>query len=327
MKPLDKKRGLLFIALMEFRLLGDTGLRVSAIGFGAWQLNNPLWGGPDETQSIRLVHAALAAGCNFFDTAPGYGDGASEALLGQALRDRREQALICTKFGHADPEGEDFSVPALRLSLEASLQRLRTSYVDVLLLHNPPHKLLDGTKAADLYAALEALQREGKLRAYGASIDTGDELRQLAVTTRSRAAEVLFNAFHQDVRRVFRAASAKGMGLIAKVPLDSGWLSGKYNAQSRFEGIRDRWTPGVVVRRAALLDKLRAVLPVGLPLVHAALSFILAHREITTVIPGVKSRHQLEVNLAAAAQPLPPQVVAAIQALWETEVADNPLPW
>src|SRR5512137_898141 len=107
---------------MESRPLGNTGLRVSAVGFGAWQLANPIWAGPDEAGSVELVHAALAAGCNFFDTAPGYGGGASEQLLGRALQGRREKAVLCTKYGHADPRRANFSVTGLRPSLEGSLR-------------------------------------------------------------------------------------------------------------------------------------------------------------------------------------------------------------
>jgi aryl-alcohol dehydrogenase-like predicted oxidoreductase len=312
---------------MQHRLFGNTGLRVSSIGFGAWQLNNPLEGGPDETESIRLVHAALDAGCNFFDTAPGYGDGASEQLLGQALRGRRREAVICTKFGHTGLHTKDFSVARLRPSLEGSLRRLQTDHVEVLLLHDPPADRLDGAKAADLYGELAMLQREGKLLAFGASVDWSHELRALASTTAGRAAEVLFNAFHQEPRLAFTEAAGHGLGLIVKVPLDSGWLSGKYDEQSRFDGIRERWTPGVIARRAVLVRRLRALLPAGMPMAHAALGFILAHPEVATVIPGAKSRAQFDANLAAAAEPLPTTVVAGIRALWEKEIADDPLPW
>ena len=312
---------------MQFRPLGDTGLVVSSVGFGAWQLANPAWGGPDEAESIRLVHAALDAGCNFFDTAPNYGEGASETVLGRALRGRRDQAVLCSKFGHTGPATKDFSVARLRPSLEDSLRRLQTDHVDVLLLHNPPPDRLDGAQAADLYGELGRLRGEGRLRAFGASIDWSHELRSLASTTTSRVAEVLFNAFHQEPRAAFAEAAGRGVGLIAKVPLDSGWLSGKYDARSRFDGVRERWTPAVIARRAALVERLHALLPVGMPLASAALGFVLAHLEVATVIPGVKSRAQLDANLAAAAQPLPAAVVAGIRALWQNEIEGGPLPW
>lgn len=312
---------------MLYRPFGKSGLKVSAIGLGAWQLNNPLWGGPDAAGSVRLVQAALDGGCNFFDTAPGYGDGASESLLGRALRGRRGAAVLCTKFGHAPGAENDFSAARLRPALEDSLRRLQTDHVDVLLLHNPPPDRLDGARAADLYAELGALQGEGKVRVFGASVDRAAELRELVRTTPGGAAEVLFNAFHQEPRPALADAGAAGLGLIAKVPLDSGWLSGKYDEHSRFDGIRDRWTPDVVARRAALVRALRTLLPPGLPLAQAALRFVLAHPEIATVIPGAKDRAQLEANLAAAAEPLAPETVSAIHDLWRRELADHPLPW
>jgi len=312
---------------MEQRILGSSDIAVGVIGFGAWQLNNPLWGGPDERTSIRLVQAALASGCNFFDVAPGYGDGASETLLGQALRARRQDAIICTKFGHGGPDGEDFSIAGLHASLEGSLRRLQTDYIDVLLLHNPPPALLDGNKAADLFAELEGLQHSGRVRAFGASVDLARDLQQLAETTSSQAAEVLFNAFLQDTRQAFPAAGNNALGLIAKVPLDSGWLSGKYDAQSRFDGIRDRWSKEDIARRASLVERFRELLPEGLSLAQAALRFVLAHQEITTVIPGAKSEDQLQANLTAAAEPLPADCVTAIHRLWQHEIADHPLPW
>jgi aryl-alcohol dehydrogenase-like predicted oxidoreductase len=312
---------------VDQRPLGNTGLRVSAVGFGAWQLGNPLWGGPDEAEALALVNAAVDMGCTFFDTAPGYGGGASERLLGKALQGRRNEVVICTKYGHADPRQPGFPVAGLRAALETSLRRLRTDHVDVLLLHNPPLDRLDGTRAADLYAELEALQREGKLRAFGASLDTRQELRTLVATTTSGAAEVLFNVLHQQARPAFGEAARRGVGLIAKVPLDSGWLGGRYDERSRFGGVRERWSPEVVARRAALVQRVRALLPPELPLARAALSFVLAHREIATVIPGVKTRAQLEANLAAASSPLPDDLVAALHALWTAELADDPLPW
>jgi aryl-alcohol dehydrogenase-like predicted oxidoreductase len=312
---------------MHQRPLGSTGLRVSAVGFGAWQLGNPVWGGPDATESVALVHAAVDAGCTFFDTAPGYGGGASERLLGEALRGRRDAVVLCTKYGHADPRRPDFSAAGLRAALEDSLRRLQTDYVDVLLLHNPPLDRLDGRLAADLYAELDALRREGKLRAFGASLDTREELQTLVATTPSGVAEVLFNVFHQQGRPAFAEAEHRGVGLIAKVPLDSGWLGGGYDEHSRFAGVRERWSPEVVARRAALVRRVRALLPPEISLARAALSFVLAHREVATVIPGVKTRAQLAANLSAASSPLPEDLVAALLALWTAELADDPLPW
>jgi len=273
------------------------------------------------------VQAALDAGCNFYDTAPGYGGGASEQLLGKALKGRRREGRALHKIRATQIRGGRISRWRARPSLEASLRRLQSDHVDVLLLPQSPVRSAGWNKGRRSYAELEALRREGKLRAFGASIDTSHELRTLALTTTSGAAEVLFNASIRMSAGAFGEAARRGMGLVAKVPLDSGWLSGKYDEHSRFDGIRERWSPEVVARRAALVGRLRAPAAPHMPLSQAALSFVLAHREMPTVIPGAKTRAQLEANLAAATEPLPAALVAVIHALWETDFADNPLPW
>jgi len=300
---------------------------VSEIGLGAWQLGNVLWGSGDEGNALEIVHAALDAGCNFFDTAPGYAEGRSEALLGKALRGRREKAVLCSKFGHTADGTTNFSVGALRPAVEASLERLQTDFIDVVLLHNPPTELLGGDKASVLYSELTALRREGKLRAFGASLDWSRELRTLSETTPSQAAEVLFNVFHQEPISAFTDAAARGIGIIAKVPLDSGWLSGKYTGASVFEGIRGRWPRDVIERRASLVERVRALLPANVSLPQAALRFVLAYPEISTVIPGAKDVGQLLANVAAANEPLPVATVEAMRQLWQTELRDRPLPW
>lgn len=311
---------------MNYRTLGSSDLVVSEIGFGAWQLANPAWGMSDEDEALRLVHTALEGGCTFFDTAPGYGEGRSETVLGRALRPVRDRVVICSKFGHTADGESDFSVAALRPAIEASLARLQTDHLDVLLVHNPPAELLDGNRTP-LYAELDHLKQQGLLRAYGVSIDWARDLEQVVRTTGSRVVEVLFNAFHQEPGTAFAAAQRRGVGLIAKVPLDSGWLSGKYRRGSRFEGIRDRWTPEVIERRAALVEQLAARLPADLPLPLAALRFILAHPEISTVIPGAKTTAQVRANLAASEASLPADLVAAIRDLWARELEADPLPW
>jgi len=311
---------------MNFRPLGCTGLRVSEIGLGAWQLGNPVWQMNDTAEAIRIVETALDHGCNFFDTAPGYGAGRSEEILGRALESRRDEVVLCSKFGHTAEGGSDFSRAAVRPSIEASLHRLRTDRLDVCLLHNPPRVLFDGT-APEVCAELEALKSEGKLRAYGVSLDWREELDLVLEHTGSTAIEMLFNAFHQDPLASFARARAKGVGLIVKVPLDSGWLSGRYRADSRFDDIRGRWTPDVIARRAGLVEKFAALLPPGTSVHHAALRYILAQPEVSTVIPGAKSPAQAAGNFAAGLDVLSPETVQAIHALWQREIASDPLPW
>ncbi len=123
---------------MKLRPFGNTGMQVSEIGLGAWQLANPDWGINDTSEALRIVQASLDAGCNFFDTAPAYNHGKSEEFLGQVLKPVRKDIILCSKFGPSPEWVSDFSTPAIRPSLEGSLRRLQTDYIDILLMHNPP---------------------------------------------------------------------------------------------------------------------------------------------------------------------------------------------
>lgn len=312
---------------MKMRPLGSTGIQVSEIGFGAWQLGNDQdWGVMPDSEAIRLVHRAIDEGCNFFDTAPNYGSGKSEQLLGEALKGRRGQVVINTKFGHT-PEGQhDFSKEGLIRSLEKSLKQLQTDYIDSILLHNPPFDLLNGEKT-DVYEELDRLRKEGKIRAYGVSVDSSREIEEVIRTTKSQVLEVLFNIFHQETAKAFPIANEKGVGLIVKVPLDSGWLSGKYNALSQFDGIRNRWSKEVIERRFELLQKLAFLTEDGSSLIHQALRFVLAFDEVSTVIPGIKNNAQLEENLSASGVALSYELKEKLVKFWETHLKKDPLSW
>jgi aryl-alcohol dehydrogenase-like predicted oxidoreductase len=155
---------------MKLRPFGDTGMNVSEIGLGAWQLANPEWGISDKKEALNIVQKSLEAGCNFFDTAPSYGRGVSEELIGQVLKSVRKDIIICTKFGHTAEGVTDFSPPAIRPSIEASLRRLQTDYLDIVLMHNPPREMMDG-RVAMQYEEFEKLKAEGVIREYGISLD------------------------------------------------------------------------------------------------------------------------------------------------------------
>jgi aryl-alcohol dehydrogenase-like predicted oxidoreductase len=311
---------------MQTRQLGNTGITVPVVGFGAWQLGNTTDFGPmAESDAIRLVHASIEAGCNYFDTAPNYGRGTSETLLGKALEGRRAGVVISSKVGHQADGRTDYAADKIAASVEGSLRRLKTDFIDVLFLHNPPFECLNGVSPH--YEVLRQLKTAGKIRAYGASLDWAREMVELINTTDSQVIEILFNIFHQDPAAVFTLARAKGVGLVAKVPLDSGWLAGRYTAQSQFTGIRSRWTPDVIRRRADLVDRTAFVTDDGSSRVQAALRFILAYPEMASVIPGVRSLDQLKENLSAADRPMPAETVATLRELWAAELKTNPLPW
>jgi aryl-alcohol dehydrogenase-like predicted oxidoreductase len=312
--------------MMKLRPFGNTGMRVSEIGLGAWQLANPDWGMSDKKEALAIVQKSLEAGCNFFDTAPGYSGGRSEELLGEGLKSVRPNVIICTKFGHTAEGASDFSTESIRPSLEVSMKRLQTDYLDIVLMHNPPREMMDGRRASQ-YEEFEKLRTEGLIRAYGVSLDWRAELELVLDTTRSQAAEVFFNALYQETLPAYPKAQAQGMGLIIKVPLDSGWLSGKYRAGHKFEGVRNRWSPEVLARRSELVEKFAALVPEGTSMAHAALQFVLAQPQVSTVIPGARTAAQALDNFAAADQQLSPQVVQSIYDLWKQEIEADPLPW
>jgi len=311
---------------MNQRPFGNTGIQVSEIGLGAWQLANPDWGVSDRNEALEIVQKSLEAGCNFFDTAPGYGGGRSEELLGEGLKSVRKDVIICTKFGHTANGKTDFSTDAIRPSLEASMKRLQTDYLDIVLMHNPPREMMDG-RIASQYEEFEKLKAEGIIREYGVSLDWREELELVLDTTKSKAAEVFFNALYQETLPAYQKAQERGVGLIIKVPLDSGWLSGKYRANHKFDGVRDRWSPEVLERRSILIEKFAELVPEGTSMAQAALQFVLAQPQVSTVIPGAKSVGQALSNFASADKQLSPETVQAMRDLWTNEIEGNPLPW
>lgn len=305
------------------RPLGRSGIQASEIGLGAWQLGARWeWSGPGEEESLRIVDEALKLGCTFLDTASPYADGRSEEYLGRALEGRRDQAVICTKFGFWAPGyQEDHSADRIEEAVELSLSRLRTYYLDVLLIHSPPFDLMDGT-AVPHYRILQRLVDAGVVRAYGVAdrASSADELRRILETTGSSVIETNINALEQGQLDVIAEAAEAGVGVIVRTPLASGWLSGKYDASSRFAGDdRDNWWSGEDIRRrAGAVEEFRTLVPEGLSMAQAALRFVLAQPEVSTVIPGAKSVEQLRANLAAAEQPLPAETVDAIRAFGKT---------
>jgi len=311
---------------MKLRPFGDTGMHVSEIGLGAWQLANPEWGVNSKEEGLRIVQKSLEAGCNFFDTAPAYGGGVSEELLGQALKSVRKEVIICTKFGHTANWVTDFSTAAIRPSIASSLRRLQTDYLDIVLMHNPPREMMDG-RVSSQYEEFENLKAEGLIREYGISLDWKVEIETAVQTTKSKALEVFFNALYQEPLPAFPLAQDHGVGIIIKVPLDSGWLSGRYRGNHQFDDIRKRWPPEVLARRSDLVEKFAALVPEGTSLAHAALQFVLAQPQVSTIIPGAKSVEQALDNFAAADKQLRPETVQAIYDLWQREIMTDPLPW
>lgn len=314
---------------MNKRRLGQTGLEVSEVAFGAWQLGNyDQWGGMTDTDALNLVAAARDRGCNLFDTAPNYAKTNSERLLGQALKGQRDQVVIVSKFGHRPEDGAmDFSAEWFWDSLHQSLERLQTDHLDVMLAHSPPMEVLNGNH--EIWPAMREAQKQGKIRFYGASTDYSHEVNEVLDTTDAQVLELLFNVMHQDVRRSFDKVRAKDVGVITKVPLDSGWLSGKYNADSTFDGVRARWSQEDIQVRAKAVDQVKAIVGQDASLAQQALAYLLSYDEVTAVIPGIRSLDQLNSNFSADGQRLSADVKQQLETFWDdlTDNGQSLLPW
>ncbi|GAA4281070.1 aldo/keto reductase [Gaetbulibacter aestuarii] len=302
--------------------------KISEIGLGAWQLGaDSGWKSLTEKEAINMVHLALDLGINFFDTAPNYGFGTSEERLGKALKDYdRSKFVINTKFGHGVKGETNFNATEIRNSLEGSLKRLQLDHVDSLIIHNPPMELLDGQQN-DHYNILEKLKDEGKIKAYGASLDTYDEMKLFMETTQASVIEAFFNILHQDVARAFALAKEKEVAIIAKIPLDSGWLSGKYNENSKFNDVRDRWSRKDIKTRAHLVDQVIEIIGNERSLPETAISYCLAYDAVRTVIPGNTNASQLISNVKAAENRMPTDLVKSLEEFFIAQVAPLNLPW
>ncbi|MCB0653766.1 MAG: aldo/keto reductase [Saprospiraceae bacterium] len=313
---------------MKYNRYIQDGPLVSEIGLGTWQLGNDSgWQGMSEKEALGIVESALEYGINFFDTAPNYGYGTGEDRLGKALKGAdRSKIVINTKFGHTDSGSTNFNSDYIQRSLEGSLKRLQVDYVDSLIIHNPPFEYLDGNKN-DHYEILERLMKEGKIKGYGASLDTYEEMKLFMNTTNAKVIEAFFNILHQDASRAFDMAIEKEVGLIVKIPLDSGWLSGKYSAESTFNDIRSRWSRQDIQTRAHLVDRVREIVGAKNDLAQKAISFCLGYDAVSTVIPGNVNIAQLTSNVESINNPISKELVEQLEDFYQNEVKQLKLPW
>ncbi len=298
---------------------------ISRLGFGAWPLGNTAHGKTmREAEAISLVKKAFEQGIRFFDTAPNYALGQSETILGKALKNDRDKVFINSKFGHHPDDSIDFSEAKMVASLEGSLNRLQTDYLDGFILHNPAFDVLQGkTKHFEILKQLKASKR---IRGYGVSVDTPEELTCVLENHHVDIIEVLFNIFSQEARHFFKTIQERNIILIIKVPLDSGWLTGKYNENSVFTDIRARWQTTDKKRRSELLKRLSNLLekPIN---VELAIGYILSYNAVSTVIPGIRTESQLNELVQASQTHFPEDIKREIERFYDSFIKESPLPW
>ena len=309
---------------MVTRKLGKTGIDVTEVGLGCWALGGSSfrggqptgWSGTDIMQSVETVKQAWEMGIRLYDTADAYGRGKSEVLVGMGLLERKAEAVIATKVGNSlAAPGQDWSEPYIRGGLDASLTRLEVDCVDVYQLHGPPVESMTD----DLFALMQDLKASGKIKSWGVSIGSADEGVK-AIEAGAEVIQLVYNILHQETGKVvFPLAREKGTGIIVRVPLASGWLTGKYDANTVFpanDHRSGRFTPELVKETAEKVSKLDFLLEEADTLAEAALRFTLADPVVSTVIPGGKSPAQVADNVKAAGNPLSDSAMKRIQGLF-----------
>ena len=319
---------------MKYRELGSTGWQVSTISFGAWAIGSA-WGQVDASESLRALHEAVDLGVNFFDTADVYGDGQSERLLAQLRRDRPEEILIATKAGRRlDPHtSEGYNGANLTAFVERSLKNLETESLDLLQLHCPP---IDVYYRPDVFAALDDLVQQGKIRRYGVSVERVEEALKAIEYPNVCSVQIIFNIFRQrPADRFFAEAAKRKVGILARLPLSSGMLTGKLNINSQFakDDHRNFNRHGEAFDRGetfsgvdyetglSAIEELRSLLPEGMTLAQFALRWILMFDAVTCAIPGAKRPTQVEENVSAADLPsLSPETMNRVRELYERNI-------
>ena len=296
---------------MNYRQFGKTDLRVSEIGFGAWAIggaatvgNMPIgWGHTDDATSERALVAAFDAGINFFDTADFYGLGHSEELIGKVLG-ANKNAIIATKVGHRNIDNKivlDYSKTYIQSACDVSLKRLKRDTIDYYQLHSAR---LDHLHKGECIEAMEDLKQKGKIRYWGLSLNTfhpQPEAEYLMDLKKGDGFQLVFNLINQRADEVLKLAARAGFGLIARMPLQFGLLTGKFNQNSSFERGDHRafrLTSEIIGKAMQKLNERvwPAAEKLQLDKTSFALSYILSHPEISTVIPGIRNPEQVKLN-------------------------------
>jgi len=318
---------------MEQRVLGRTGEEIGVVSLGAWQLGGD-WGTVPEDDALAVLQAAVDAGVTFIDTADVYGDGRSERLVGRFLAERGEDLFVATKMGRrVDQRPENYTLENFRAWNDRSRENLGVETLDLVQLHCPPTAVY-GDDA--MFDALDELVAEGRFRNYGVSVETCDEALAAIARPAVASVQIILNAFRlKPLERVLPAARAAGVGIIARVPLASGLLSGKYDEHTTFASDDHRtfnrageaFDVGETFSGVPFdvgLDavrELRDVVPPGVAMAQFALRWIVDQPGVTTVIPGARNAEQARGNAAAAGlAPLTGEQQAAVQEVYDRHI-------
>ncbi|HET9960427.1 MAG TPA: aldo/keto reductase [Polyangiaceae bacterium] len=319
---------------MLYRSLGRTGYQVSTISFGAWAIGGS-WGPVEDGESMTTLQRALDLGINFFDTADVYGDGRSERLLARLRKERSEPFVVATKVGRrSNPHvAGAYNRSNLTAYVERCLGNLNVSALDLVQLHCPP---TDVYYMPEVFGALDDLVAKGKIRHYGVSVERVEEALKAIEYPGVQSVQIVFNVFRQRPRdRFFALAQERKVGILARLPLSSGMLTGKMQPSTRFASDDHRAfnRQGAAFDRGEtfsgvdyelglrVVEEIKPYLKPGQTLAELALQFILSHEAVTCAIPGARRPSQIEENARAGDLPaLDAEILEALYALYDARI-------
>lgn len=321
---------------MQYRKLGRTGWKVSAVSFGAWAIGGA-WGAVDDDESLAALRRAVEMGVNFIDTADVYGDGRSERLVAQVCREQRGRIYVATKAGRrlAPHVTAGYNRKNLTAFVERSLRNLDAEAIDLLQLHCPPTEVY---YMPEVFGILDDLAEAGKLRYYGVSVEKVEEALKAIEYPNVQSVQIIFNMFrHRPSELFFEQARKREVGILARVPLASGMLTGKFKSDSTFapddhrrfnrhgeQFDRGETFSGVDYDTALeVVEQLKSLCPQGVSMTQFALRWILMFDAVTCAIPGARRPAQAEDNFASADLPaLDAETMKKVRAIYDRHIRD-----
>lgn len=300
---------------MNSRIFGKTGRSVGEIGLGTWQIGGN-WGDVTEQDALAVLRTAAELGVNFFDTADVYGEGRSETIIGRFLKETRAPIFVATKLGRFSNPGwpKNFTREGVRQHTEASLKRLGVEALDLTQLHCIPEDVL---RRGEMFTWLEELRREGKIKAYGASVESMDQGLWCIEHGGCSALQIIFNIFRQKpIEQLFARAKEKKVALIVRLPLASGLLSGRMTKATKFAvddhrnfnrdgqafNVGETFAGLPFEKGVELADELKTLVPAGQSFAEFAIRWCLDYDAVSVVIPGARNPDQVRSNLRPSAQ-------------------------
>src|SRR6186713_973959 len=319
---------------MKYKALGRTGFEISSVSFGAWAIGGT-WGQVDDAEAMRCLHRALDLGVNFFDTADVYGDGHSERLLARLRRERRDPFWVATKVGRrSNPHvAASFTRENLTKYVERCLTNLEVSALDLVQIHCPP---TDVYYMPEVFGVFDDLVKAGKVRFYGASVERVEEGLKALEYPELQTLQVIFNILRQrPAELLFPRAAERKVGILARLPLSSGMLTGKLSSATQFhpddhrafnrEGAAfdkgETFSGFDYAQSLQVVDKLRGLLPADMTLPELALRYIASFPAVTCSIPGARRAEQVEQNVTAGSKgPLDGELLSQLRRLYASDV-------